>query len=215
MQMMYYMGGGLSVKDKIDGNVYIGSLDDLTDTGVYGHTVTENSNAPSDIINGSILTISVLNPGIGLITQILYYGNYCIYVRRKYLGSWSDWKPHIATDGLVYKKGDTLTLYGTDTFAGRLGWQGKKLLFTVPLSKPVADDVTSITDNISTIYLCTASAATAATNLTSTSVVTKSISKRGGSYLLFTYEFANVPTSSVIDGVCNVMINTTSTVTFS
>lgn len=82
---------GVSVKNKIDGLVYTGDLNDLTETGVYGHSVTASSNAPSDVAVGTLLNISVITTSLGITTQIAYYGNMRIYVRRKVYDAWNDW----------------------------------------------------------------------------------------------------------------------------
>ena len=81
----------VTVKDKIDGLVYTGSLDDLKTTGTYGHIVTESSNAPTTVNEGSIITIQVLTSQLGLVTQVLYYGHLRFYIRRFYNNSWNDW----------------------------------------------------------------------------------------------------------------------------
>lgn len=79
-----------SVKDKMNGLVYTGNLDDLETTGVYEHTVTANSNAPSSVSVGALLNIFVLANN-NIYTQTAYYGNICLFVRRKFGGTWSDW----------------------------------------------------------------------------------------------------------------------------
>lgn len=111
----------------------------------------------------------------------------------------------ILKDDQYYKPGDTVSVYYGDTFAGRIGWAGKILIFYVPLTKKLGSGIQSITDNITHIYICSASEAKSAQCPNDTSVVTKEIFYREG-WLTFKYTFVNVPTSSALDAGCNVMI---------
>lgn len=111
----------------------------------------------------------------------------------------------VLKDDQYYKSGDTVSVYYGDTFAGRIGWSGKLLLFYVPLTKKLGSGIQSITDNITHIYICSASEAKSTSCPNDTSVVTKEISYREG-WLTFKYTFVNVPTSSALDAGCNVMI---------
>ena len=104
--------GSGNVKQALDGKVYTGSLDDLTATGVYGHNVTSSSNAPSDVAVGTLLNISVITTSLGITTQIAYYGNMRIYVRRKVYGVWNDW--------FRYNPIKKVTVTGTTSSVGSL-----------------------------------------------------------------------------------------------
>lgn len=79
------------VDGRLNGIVYTGDLNDLKTTGFYEHTITSNSNAPSDISTDSICTLIVNASGSSLVTQILYYSNIAVYVRRFYSNSWNAW----------------------------------------------------------------------------------------------------------------------------
>ena len=78
------------VDDKLNGTAYTGDLNDLKITGFYAHTVTSNSNAPSDVPADSLCTLTV-NAAGSLITQTLYYSSIAVYVRRFYNNSWNAW----------------------------------------------------------------------------------------------------------------------------
>lgn len=71
--------------------VYTGDLNNLKTSGTYQHTVTANSNAPALVDIGNIVSLSVIETELGLVTQILYRGNIEIYMRRFINNSWNGW----------------------------------------------------------------------------------------------------------------------------
>ena len=101
------------VDSRISGLVYVGSLDDLKTTGFYQHTVTGSSNVPSSVNVGSIISLIVDASTLGLVTQVLFYGNLSIYVRRFANGSWNSWN-------LLSQRPKTTTVYGTTNGDGVL-----------------------------------------------------------------------------------------------
>lgn len=72
-------------------SIYTGDLNNLKTSGTYQHTVTSNSNAPALVEVGNIVSLSVIESELGLVTQILYRGNIEIYMRRFYNNSWNGW----------------------------------------------------------------------------------------------------------------------------
>lgn len=114
-----------------------------------------------------------------------------------------------------YKSGDTIEAGANNAmYAGRVGWSGKQVWFTIPLDKPIASGINTATvtnRGSGTIFLCTAnSAVTVGLNDFD---VTVGVVQGGRMALSICFYFDTAPLS-ITDGIVNVMLNTRFTIAF-
>lgn len=117
---------------------------------------------------------------------------------------------------LVYKSNDTIEIGANNAmYAGRVGWSGKQVWFTVPLDKPVASGISTVSitgRGTGTIFLCTANSAVSV-GLNDFSDITAAVIQGGRMALTFCFYFDTAPLS-ITDGIVNVMLNTKFTIKF-
>ena len=120
---------------------------------------------------------------------------------------------------LSYKAGDVFaTPNGSGDnimIAGRVGWAGKRMMFSLTLDKPINNNVNSITFTPTTgasFYGCIYNAATDITTAINNS--TKVINfKRGASIVTIQFDFSTAPLS-INDGIVNLMVSMGFTLSF-
>lgn len=109
-----------------------------------------------------------------------------------------------------YNTGDTIRFGGSNTmFAGRVGWAGKEIWFTIPLTKKV-NDVSDISCTVGSgdIYACTYNNAVNLKNLNYSIIATAR-----DSIISVRMIFDTAPLD-ITDGAANIMINTSFVFTF-
>ena len=115
----------------------------------------------------------------------------------------------------VYKSNDTIEAGASNAmYAGRVGWSGKQVWFTIPLDKPVASGINTATvtsRGSGTIFLCTANSAVTV-GLNDFDVTVGVI--QGGRMALSVCFYFNTAPLSITDGIVNVMLNTKFTIKF-
>lgn len=99
-------------------------------------------------------------------------------------------------------------------YAGRVGWSGKQIWFTVPIDKPIAsgintETVTSKGDG--TIFACTANTAVQI-GLNDFTVTVTTV--QGGRMALSICFYFDTAPLSITDGIVNIMLNTKFTIAF-
>ena len=116
---------------------------------------------------------------------------------------------------LTYKSGDTIQIGANNAmYAGRVGWSGKQIWFTVPIDKPIAsgintETVTSKGDG--TIFACTANTAVQI-GLNDFTVAVATV--QGGRMALSICFYFDTAPLSITDGIVNIMLNTKFTIAF-
>ena len=115
----------------------------------------------------------------------------------------------------VYKSNDTIEAGANNAmYAGRVGWSGKQVWFTIPLDKPVASGINTATvtsRGSGTIFLCTANSAVTV-GLNDFDVTVGIV--QGGRMALSVCFYFNTAPLSITDGIVNVMLNTKFTIKF-
>lgn len=115
----------------------------------------------------------------------------------------------------IYKSGDTIQIGGNNAmYAGRVGWSGKQIWFTVPLDRPVESGINKATLTNSgdgTVFACTANSAVQI-GLSSFTVAINVV--QGGRMALSICFYFDTAPLSITDGIVNIMLNTKFTITF-
>lgn len=161
----YSLSGGTQLQANVD-------LDTLLPGNYYAYSTIAVQHGPFSDICGIVKVEHSAGTDDKYLRQTYRrYNNDIIYERIKDGNTWKDWiklPARAEVDALnsnqTIKRGDTITFGGTNSmYAGRIGWNGLQIWFSVPMDKPAQESIYFTPSEIGggNIYCCTANAAQA------------------------------------------------------